>query len=59
MGGSWFEELFGDPETIKASTLSDIALKSLNAQLGISSDPLDCIASIQKVVNYASKKELQ
>ena len=49
MGGSWFEELFGDPETIKASTLSDIALKSLNAQLGISSDPLDCIASIQKV----------
>ncbi|XP_011405872.1 PREDICTED: protoporphyrinogen oxidase-like [Amphimedon queenslandica] len=48
MGGEWFQELFGDPETIRSSTLSDIALKSLHTQLGISSDPLDCIATIQK-----------
>lgn len=49
MGGEWFQEFFGDPETIRSSTLSDIALKSLHTQLGISSDPLDCIATIQKV----------
>lgn len=52
MGGEWFEELFGDPNTVKDDTLVNIALQSLHTQLEISQEPSDCHVTVQKVNSY-------
>ena len=49
MGGEWFRELFGDPDTVKIDTLTNAALESLHHQLGIKQDPLDFNITLQKV----------
>lgn len=49
MGGEWFEELFGNPNTVDTSTISTAALKALHTQLGITKDPTDCIVNVHKV----------
>ena len=52
MGGQWFEELFGDPNTVKDDTLVNTALQSLHTQLEISQEPSDCYVTVQKVNSY-------
>lgn len=49
MGGQWFEELFGDPNTVNDDTLVNTALESLYTQLEISQEPSDCHVTVQKV----------
>ena len=49
MGGEWFEELFGDPNTVNDDTLVNTALQSLYTQLEISQEPSDCHVTVQKV----------
>lgn len=40
MGGSWFPELFGNPDKVSNDTLTDAALESIGQQLHITHDPL-------------------
>ena len=49
MGGSWFEELFGQPEGTDENKLAEIGLSALREQLGILQDPSYCKVIIQKV----------
>lgn len=51
MGGQWFEELFGDLNTVSKDYLAEAALQSLHSQLGLSSSvvPDQCIVSVLKV----------
>lgn len=48
MGGSWFEELFGQPEGTDENKLAEIGLSALREQLGILQDPSYCKVIIQK-----------
>ena len=49
MGGSWFQELFGDPDEIEESKLIEIGCSALSEQLGVYQDPSYCKVIIQKV----------
>lgn len=49
MGGHWFEELFGDPNTVSEDRLVEAALESLHIQLGINASPDQCMVSVLKV----------
>ncbi|XP_074652674.1 protoporphyrinogen oxidase-like [Tubulanus polymorphus] len=48
MGGSWFEEFFGDPDQVSSQHLEQLALQELNNQLGIDKDPLNVQVTINK-----------
>lgn len=51
MGGHWFEELFGDPNSVSEESLAQAALQSLHDQTGMSPvDPQQCIVNILKVI---------
>ena len=39
MGGSWFEDLFGDPYNVDIKKLERAALQSVARQLNITKDP--------------------
>uniref|UniRef100_H2ZDW7 Amine oxidase domain-containing protein n=1 Tax=Ciona savignyi TaxID=51511 RepID=H2ZDW7_CIOSA len=39
MGGSWFQDLFGDPDKVTPAELEEAALHSLSEQLGIHKEP--------------------
>ena len=49
MGGSWFEELFGDPDNVDESKLVGIGCSALAQQLGIHRDPTYCKVIVHKV----------
>ena len=49
MGGSWFEELFGDPDKCDPNYLSEVAVKSIRDQLNITKEPYRVVCRIQKV----------
>ena len=49
MGGAWFREHFGDPDSCKLSDLEEIAIKSTAKQLGITDDPARVMTKLQKV----------
>lgn len=52
MGGAWFEEHFGDPNTADPEELGDIAQKEIEDQLGIRKvTPLTRIVNIHKVLH--------
>lgn len=61
MGGEWFSELFGDPGSVCADALSQIALEELHRQLGITAQPSFINTSIlrdsiaQYVVGHSDK----
>ncbi|XP_002127282.2 protoporphyrinogen oxidase-like [Ciona intestinalis] len=46
MGGSWFQELFGDPNLVSNQTLESAALESISQQLGIHKDPMNVITTL-------------
>lgn len=46
LGGSWFRELFGDPQTVKTETLEQAALESIAEQLKITKDPLQVTTTL-------------
>ena len=50
MGGHWFDELFGDPNTVSSDTLVEEALHSLYYQTKMGSvDPEHVIVNVLKV----------
>jgi len=49
LGGHWFSELFGDPDTADPSTITRTALDTLRDHLGICQTPSFTITRIQKV----------
>ena len=50
MGGHWFDELFGDPNTVSSDTLVEEALHSLYYQTKMDSvDPEHVIVNVLKV----------
>ena len=52
MGGHWFEELFGSPDTVSITALKQIALEELSCHLGISVEPQECMISVHKVFGW-------
>jgi hypothetical protein len=50
MGGQWFNDMFGHPDTTSVDLLTDVALKSLRQHLHITDDPADCNITIHKVM---------
>ena len=51
LGGHWFSELFGDPDTADPSTITRTALDTLRDHLGIHQTPSLTITRIQKVLH--------
>ena len=49
LGGAWFTEYFGDPDTCNVSDLEETAIKASAKQLGITEDPVRVISRLQKV----------
>ena len=49
MGGKWFEELFGSPDTVDKEALKQIALEELACHIGISVEPVECLINVHKV----------
>uniref|UniRef100_F6VA08 Protoporphyrinogen oxidase n=1 Tax=Ciona intestinalis TaxID=7719 RepID=F6VA08_CIOIN len=48
MGGSWFRELFGEPNLVSNQTLESAALGSISQQLGIHEDPMNVDTTLCK-----------
>ncbi|XP_041036592.1 protoporphyrinogen oxidase isoform X2 [Carcharodon carcharias] len=48
MGGSWFQEAFGDPETVAQDDLLQRATQAVQNHLGITQKPLKTIIKVQK-----------
>ncbi|XP_078392977.1 protoporphyrinogen oxidase-like [Cetorhinus maximus] len=48
MGGSWFQEAFGDPETVPQDDLLQRATEAVQNHLGITQKPLKTIIKVQK-----------
>ena len=49
LGGEWFEELFGSPDTAKEETIKSAALETLQEHLGITQEPSYTVVNIHKV----------
>ena len=49
LGGEWFTELFGSPETASEENVKTVALEELQYHLGITQHPSHCITAIHKV----------
>ncbi|GCC42166.1 hypothetical protein chiPu_0026319, partial [Chiloscyllium punctatum] len=49
MGGSWFREAFGDPETVTEGHLLQRARDTVRSHLGITQNPLRAIVKVHKV----------
>ncbi|CAH1781708.1 unnamed protein product [Owenia fusiformis] len=48
MGGAWFRQLFGDPETANLDTFTDLALEAVREQMGITADPSEVCTTLQR-----------
>ncbi|XP_074510586.1 protoporphyrinogen oxidase [Sebastes fasciatus] len=48
MGGAWFQEVFGDPETVTEEYLLARATEAVNSQLGVSAAPSWSRVTLQK-----------
>ncbi|XP_038657008.1 V-type proton ATPase catalytic subunit A-like [Scyliorhinus canicula] len=48
MGGSWFQESFGDPDTVPQDHLLQRALETVQNHLGITQKPLQSIIKVHK-----------
>ncbi|XP_072354405.1 protoporphyrinogen oxidase-like isoform X1 [Scyliorhinus torazame] len=48
MGGSWFQESFGDPDTVPQGHLLQRALDTVQNHLGITQKPLQSISKVHK-----------
>ncbi|XP_066533940.1 protoporphyrinogen oxidase [Hoplias malabaricus] len=48
MGGAWFEEVFGDPDSVTEKVLLDRASEALRTQLNVSQTPVWSKASVLK-----------
>ncbi|CAH1247353.1 PPOX [Branchiostoma lanceolatum] len=48
MGGTWFNQLFGDPDKVDSSLLLDVAVTTVGQHLKITSEPLRSFTTIQK-----------
>ena len=49
LGGQWFEQLFGDPDTVSDDVITRAALEDLEEHLGITQQPSNAITRIHKV----------
>ncbi len=49
LGGHWFEELFGSPDSVELDTVSGAALQALDEHLGILGQPSHIITKVLKV----------
>ncbi|KAI8483765.1 hypothetical protein Bbelb_385570 [Branchiostoma belcheri] len=48
MGGSWFQEQFGDPDKVDTSDLLDVAIETVRRHLNITASPLRSFTTVQK-----------
>lgn len=48
LGGEWFEQLFGDPDTVSDDVITQAALEDLEEHLGITQLPFHAITRIHK-----------
>ncbi|XP_059498843.1 protoporphyrinogen oxidase isoform X2 [Stegostoma tigrinum] len=48
MGGSWFQEAFGDPDTVPQDHLLQRATETVRSHLGVTQTPLRAIIRVQK-----------
>ncbi|KAI8324145.1 Protoporphyrinogen oxidase [Martensiomyces pterosporus] len=61
LGGTRFNELFGSPDTVTTAVLESAALETLRSQLGITAEPADIDATVDKnciptyTVGYVSR----
>ena len=55
MGGAWFDELFGHPDSAKSAMFEDVAIRSVAQQMKVKVDPSKVKVTIQKV-GYLSKE---
>jgi len=51
LGGHWFPDLFGDPNTVDPSTITETALESLREHLAIEQPPSLTVNTVHKVSN--------
>ena len=52
LGGHWFSELFGDPDTADPSTITRTALDTLRDHLGIRQTPSLTVTRVHKVYTH-------
>ncbi|XP_077985721.1 protoporphyrinogen oxidase-like [Glandiceps talaboti] len=48
MGGHWFQDLFGDPDTVHPDHLLSVAIETVQEHLGIKSIPIHSIVKVQQ-----------
>ncbi|KAI8497616.1 hypothetical protein Bbelb_249220 [Branchiostoma belcheri] len=48
MGGSWFQEQFGDPAEVETSDLLEVAIETVRRHLNITAAPLRSFTTVQK-----------
>ena len=48
MGGHWFQEHCGHPDTVTSDTLKDTAIEEVGKILGITQEPVHSVASLQR-----------
>ena len=56
MGGSWFSQVYGDPDSVKLEDLVRIAVKTASKQLGIKDNPVSVGVAVHKVLKNAGYK---
>ena len=49
MGGEWFHDLFGDPETASMTQFEDSAIRAVRTQLNTKVEPSKVKVTLQKV----------
>ena len=59
MGGAWFEQYFGSPDTVDEDEIARIATEEAGRQLGIAQKPMTTIVNIQKVRALCKEVHLQ
>uniref|UniRef100_A0A3Q3VYM4 Protoporphyrinogen oxidase n=1 Tax=Mola mola TaxID=94237 RepID=A0A3Q3VYM4_MOLML len=48
MGGAWFDEVFGDPDTVMKEALLETATRAVQCQLGVTTEPSWSWVALQK-----------
>ena len=54
MGGAWFDQLFGHPDSANEKLFEDVAVRSVAEQMKVKVDPSKVKVQIQKVGAVAS-----
>jgi len=49
MGGAWFEETFGSPDSVTEQKLLDRATRAVTSHLGVTSQPVWSLVALLKV----------